>query len=122
MAVTVPVLLPLHSTSVLVSESETTGGCVITIFAVFVHPNPSVTVTVYVPANKPDAVAVVCAGIVFQLYVYGPVAPLGFAVAVPFDPPLHETFVDVKFTIGNGFITTFTLPLTVAGQEGGVGY
>ena len=36
-----------------------------------VHPFAPVTVTVYVPEAPTVAVAVVCAGVVFQEYVYG---------------------------------------------------
>ena len=52
-----------------------------------VHPFSSVTVTVYVPATKPVAVAVVCPSL--QEYVYAPVPPEGVAVAVPSLPPLQ---------------------------------
>ena len=38
------------------------AGCVMLAVAVVVHPFASVTVTVYVPAARPVAVAVVCTG------------------------------------------------------------
>ena len=38
----------------------------IVIVAVLVHPFESVIVTIYVPAHRPLAVAVVCAGVVFH--------------------------------------------------------
>ena len=42
------------------------SGCIIITFAVFVQALQSVTVTVYSPALKPVAVAVVCIGVVFH--------------------------------------------------------
>ena len=48
-------------------------GSVMVAVADVVHPLLSVTVTVYEPAASPDAVAVVCTGVVFHEYVYGAV-------------------------------------------------
>ncbi len=62
-----------------------------------VQPFASVTVTLYVAALKLVAVGVVCP--LFQRYVYAPVPPLGVAVAVPFAPPLQDTFVPVTVTV-----------------------
>ena len=39
------------------------------------------------------AVAVVCTGVVFQLYVYGAVPPVAVTVAEPVVPPKQFTFV-----------------------------
>ena len=88
-AVAVPVL-PLHFTStwLVVAERATAGSVIVTVFGT-VHRFASVTVTVYVPAIKPVAVAVFCAGVVFQEYVYGPVPFAPAAVAVPELLPLH---------------------------------
>jgi hypothetical protein len=55
----------------------------------------SVTVTIYVPAVRPVAVAVVCTGVVLQLYVYGVVPPDAATVTEPLLPPLHDTLVNV---------------------------
>jgi hypothetical protein len=41
------------------------------------------------------AVAVVCAGVLFQEYVSLPLPPLCVTVAVPLEPPLQDTGVDV---------------------------
>jgi len=54
---------------------------------------------IYVPAARPVAVAVVCAGNVFHEYVYGPTPPAGVAVAVPVDDPLHNTLTCVVPTV-----------------------
>ncbi len=61
--------------------------------AVFVQPLASFTVTVYVPAQRPVALAVVCTGVVFHEYVYGVTPPPPTPVALPLQLPLHVTFV-----------------------------
>ena len=53
----------------------------------------SVTVTVYVPAERPVAVAFVCAGLVFHEYVYPGVPPAAVTVAEPFMSPLQDALV-----------------------------
>ena len=63
----------------------------ITADAVAVHAFASVTVTVYVPALRPEAVAFVCPPGA-HANVYGDVPPTGVAVALPVLPPLHFTF------------------------------
>ena len=55
------------------------------------HRLTSFTVTVYVPAAKPVAVAVVCP--LLQLYVYGDVPPEALTVAVPLLAPLQLALV-----------------------------
>ncbi len=51
------------------------------------------------PAARPVAVDVVCAGVVFQEYVYGAVPPLGVpAVAVPVAVPKHFAGVALAVT------------------------
>ena len=52
-----PVLPPLQLTFVVFTETASTEGCDIVVDAVPVHPLLSVTVTVYVPAVNPVAVA-----------------------------------------------------------------
>ena len=52
----------------------------------------SVTVTVYVPAVRPVAVALVPPDGAHE-YVNGPVPPVIVTVADPFPPPLHDTLV-----------------------------
>src|SRR6478736_2686683 len=69
------------------------AGSVMVTVAVVVHPPASVTVTVYVPAARFVAVAVVCTGMVFQLYVSGAVPTVGVTVADPVAPPKQSTFV-----------------------------
>ncbi len=66
-------------------------GCVIVTLVVRVQPFASVTVTVYVPAVNPVAVAAVCPPV--QAYVYGAVPPLAVTVAAPVLAPLHNTFI-----------------------------
>jgi len=57
-AVADPSLLPLQLTSVGVPiETDTAVGCAMVVDSVSVHPLASVTVTVYVPAVRPVAVA-----------------------------------------------------------------
>jgi hypothetical protein len=73
------------------------------------QPLESVTVTIYVPAMRFDAVCVTCEGLVFHEYVYGGVPPVGFdTVTLPFFPPIHQTFVTVEaitLVIGLGCVT-----------------
>jgi len=59
--------------------------------AVAVHALASVTVTVYVPANKEEFVAEVAA--LLQLYVYGEVPPEAVTVVDPVGSALHVKFV-----------------------------
>jgi len=61
--------------------------------SVSVQPFASVAVTVYVPAVSPVALAEVEPE--DQTKVFVPVPPVAEAVADPFDPPLHDTFVGV---------------------------
>src|SRR6185437_80675 len=67
-------------------------GCVIIAEAVAVHPLASVTVTVYVPALRLLAVALV-PPLGVHAKVYGTVPPKGFAVAEPVLPPLHLSLI-----------------------------
>ena len=61
------------------------------------QPLESVTVTIYVPAMRFDAVCVTCAGLVFHEYVYGGVPPVGFdTVTLPLFHPKQPTFVTVE--------------------------
>jgi len=90
-----PVLAPKQPTlacalTLLVSAA---AGCMMMTFRVTLHPFASVMVQVHVPAVKFVAVAPVCAGAVFQLYVYGAVPPAAKIVAPPVFAPKHPTFV-----------------------------
>jgi hypothetical protein len=98
-AVAVPVDDPLHNTLTCVVPTVSATGWVIVTLAVLIHRLASVTVTIYVPAARPVAVAVVCTGNVFHEYVYGPTPPAGVAVAVPVDDPLHNTLTCVVPTV-----------------------
>jgi hypothetical protein len=95
---TVRLILPLLTpaqvafTLVAVADSATAGSVMIAV-AVLIHPFASVTVTVYVPAAKPVAVAVVCAGLEFHAYEYGAVPPAALTVAEPVVPFLQSTLV-----------------------------
>ena len=57
-----PVVPPLHNTSVPVAAAVKAAGWVIVTVDTEVQPKASVTVTVQVPFVKPVAVEVVCAG------------------------------------------------------------
>ena len=63
-------------------EKKIAGSVIVTV-AKTVSGTASITLTVYVPAHKLTAVAVVCAGLEFHEYVYGNVPPAGVAVAEP---------------------------------------
>jgi hypothetical protein len=60
-----------------VNSSIVSAGSLISTVSLPVTPKLSVTVTIYVPADRPTAVCVVCTGIVDQEYVYGWVPPTG---------------------------------------------
>ncbi len=61
------------------------------------------------PTTRPLAVAAV-PPLGDQEYVYGPVPPLGVTVAVPLEPPLHETLVlEVVAVIAVGWVIVTVL-------------
>jgi len=64
--ITEPFDPPLQETLVIAVVAVIGVAWVIVTLAVVVHPLPSVTVTVYDPAARPVAVAVVWTGVVFQ--------------------------------------------------------
>jgi len=66
-------------------------GSVMVTLDVLVHEFASDTVTVYVPATNPLAVAVVAA--LLHAKVYGAIPPAPLAVADPLFPPLQLMFV-----------------------------
>ena len=87
----VPLLAP-HVADVLVGVAVIAVGPAILVLDELTHPFASVTITVYVPAPSPLAVAPdIPPGV--QLYVKVPVPPLALAVAVPLLPPLQLTVV-----------------------------
>jgi hypothetical protein len=65
--VAVPLFNPKHVTFTELMLDVNSVGWVIVTVCVLTHPFPSVTVTIYVPAINPLAVAVVLTGVVFQL-------------------------------------------------------
>ena len=87
-----PVVPPLQAIFVTTVLPFNKGGCVIVKFLVATVPDASVIVHMYVPATKPDAVAVVPPE-GDQLYEYGVYPPETTTLAVPLEPPLQETFV-----------------------------
>jgi hypothetical protein len=87
-----PVHAPLHSTFTCDCVALSGGGCVMVTLAVATQPLLSVTVTVYVPADKPEAVAPVPPDGAHE-YVYVPDPPVAVTVAEPLLPPLQLTFV-----------------------------
>ena len=74
----------------LLEVADNAVGSVTVALDVVVHPLASVTVTVYVPATSPLAVAVVAA--LLHAKVYGEVPPAPLAVADPSFSPLQLTF------------------------------
>ena len=71
-----------------------------------VQPFESVTVAVYVPADKPLFEAVVFP--LLHKYVYGAVPPLATTAAEPVDAPLHVTFVPLQLATNNvGCVTVY---------------
>ena len=89
---------------VLTTDLATTAvGSVTVVLAVVVQLFASDTVTVYVPANSPLAVAVVAkvAELVEVIHpkLYGAVPPEPLAVAVPLLPPLQLTLVFTVLTV-----------------------
>jgi hypothetical protein len=74
-----PLLPPKHETAVPVVTVLSTEGCVTVKVCVVVEPMLSVTVTVYVPAARPDAVAAVPPDGAHE-YEYGLEPPEGAAV------------------------------------------
>jgi hypothetical protein len=83
-----------------------TGSVMVTL-DVLVQELASDTVTVYVPANSPLAIAVVDE--LLHVKVYGAVPPVPLAVADPLLPPLQLTFVfatvDAANTAGSVIVT-----------------
>ena len=89
-----PVASPKHKTGVNVGETvNALPGWVTVAVRVIEQLFSSVIKTEYVPAGKLDAVALVWAGIVVQIKLYGPVPPVGVTVAEPFEPPKQFTVV-----------------------------
>jgi hypothetical protein len=92
------------------------AGSVIVTVAVKVQSVPSVTVTVYVPAARLVAVAVVCTGSVFHENKYGRVPPEAVTVALPVDWPKHNTSVWLVIATTNGLAGSVIVALAVAVQ------
>ena len=65
---------------------------------VAVHALPSETVTVYVPALKPVADALL-PPVGAHAYVYTPVPPVAVTAALPVFPPKHATLVCVGVNV-----------------------
>ena len=97
--VAAPLLPALQETFVCETVFTTIAvGCVIVNVLLAEHAFASVTVQVYVPAIKPEAVIPVPPNGV-QLYVNAPVPPEADIVAAPLLPALQETFVcETAFT------------------------
>jgi hypothetical protein len=96
-AVDDPLELPLQLTLILVVVALRAEGCVTVTDLVTKQAVASVTVTVYVPADKPVFDVVVRP--FDQLKVYGLLPPLALIVADPFEPPLQLTFVFVAVAV-----------------------
>lgn len=63
-----PFVPPLQVTEVALMIVLSAAGCVIVTEEAEVHPFASVAITEYTPEGKPDALAVFCTGVEFQLY------------------------------------------------------
>ena len=101
MAVALPSQLPLQLASVVEKLTDKAGGSFKVPDSFAVQPLASVTVTVYVPAQRLFMVCVLSP--VFQLYVYGDVPPEGFAVALPSQLPLQDgSVVETVTSTGAG--------------------
>ena len=88
---------PKHVASVADSNPVRSAGSVTMACVTPVQPFASVTVTVYVPAER-FIIEGDCAPPGFQSYVYGEVAPCALTVAVPSAPPKQLTGVVRLFT------------------------
>ena len=84
---TLPLLPPLQLTFVLVNVAPSGEGAVIVALITVVHAFASVTVKVYVPAERP-----VCVG----LMLYGAVPPAGEMITLPLLSPAQLTLFCVK--------------------------
>jgi hypothetical protein len=118
-ALAVPVLAPKHKTFVCVGTDAVNAdaGCVTVVVAVAVHPFASVTVTVYVLAASPVAVAALPPEGA-QLYVYPDptVPPLPDAFAVPLLPPKQDTLVCVGMEAASAEAGCVIVIVVVPGQ------
>ena len=85
-----------------------TEGSVITAIAFTKHPKESITATLYVPANNPVAIAVVCANGSSQRYVKGKPPPDMETVAEPSVSPLQLTFMIFVIVAMPGGISLIT--------------
>lgn len=115
-AVTVaaPLLASGHTTLVMfVTEASSGVGSVMVVVEDTTHPAASVTITVYVPAAKLGAVAVVAP--LDQLYITGKVAPVGMAVACPLFPPAHET-LEAEIVVAKAQLNALTVTVCAAVQ------
>ncbi len=70
----------------------------------------SVTVALYAPATRLDAIAVLLPD--DQVYAYGNVPPLAVTVVLPV-PPLHEAFIFEIFDVNAAGSIILTLPVEV---------
>jgi hypothetical protein len=99
----VPVVAP-HAASVALHVAVNAVGSVIVDVHIAVQPFPSVTVAVYVPADRPvndDVTAPVD-----HEYVYGAVPPLAVILEVPSPPKLQLTLVPEQVAVSTvGWVT-----------------
>jgi hypothetical protein len=95
LTVALPVEFPKHSTFVWpeILAARRADGCVIVAFNEVMQPRASVIVQVHVPAGKPVAIALVCAGVVFQRKEYGVLPPMAAMATLPVELPKHSRLV-----------------------------
>jgi hypothetical protein len=91
---TVPVDAPLHRTFVWVKVAVSAEGSVMVTDCIAGHPPPSVIVTVYVPAARPEISSVVA--LLDHRYVYGGIPPVTVSSMDPVDIPLQIRLVCVS--------------------------
>jgi hypothetical protein len=93
---TSPSQLPKHCSSITIAMLRViaAGSLIVTVW-VETHPLASVTSNENVPAQSPDAVAVVCAAGSFQRNEKGAVPPVRVAVAVASQAPLQLIGVEL---------------------------
>jgi hypothetical protein len=102
--VAVPLFAPKQVMFVEEIVAASTAGSVTVKDCVPVQPFASVTVSVYVPAQRPVAVAEVPPDGA-QLYVYAGVPPITVEVMLPLHTPKQETFVtEPEMMIGVGSV------------------
>lgn len=96
-AVADPSQVPWHDALMVVVDTENCGGFVMMTLALAEHALESVTTTVYVPAQRAEAVAEVAE--LVQEYVYGLTPPAGTTVADPLHAAKQSGFTELVLRV-----------------------